>query len=57
MQDGWTVEGTRETVVMPFRMSSECRYDRSLSDQHCTGCVHAGSGESYVNEQERKGAV
>ena len=51
MQDGWNVEGTRETVVMPFRMSRECRYDRSLYDSACAGCMHAGSGEAYIEQQ------
>ena len=57
MQDGWNVEGTRETVMMSFRMSRECRYDRSLSDSACAGCCHAGSGERYVTEQQAKGAA
>ncbi|MEN9923933.1 MAG: hypothetical protein RL268_59 [Pseudomonadota bacterium] len=38
----------------PFRMSRECRYDRSLSDSACAGCCHAGSGERYVAEQEQR---
>ncbi len=47
----------RETVTnrytsWPFRMSRECRYDRSLSDGACAGCIYAGSGERYVAEQE-----
>ena len=41
----------------PFRMSRECRYDRSLDDSACAGCRHAGSGERYVAEQEAKGAA
>ena len=57
MQDGWTAEGAREVVVMPFRMSHECRYDRSLSDSACLGCKHAGSGERYIAEQNQKGAL
>lgn len=40
----------------PFRMSRECRYDRSLDDNACAGCVHAGSGERYIIEQEKGGA-
>lgn len=31
----------------PHRMSTECRYDLSLSDPSCTGCPHRGSGEDY----------
>ena len=41
----------------PFRMSRECRYDSSLSDSACAGCMHAGSGERYVAEQTAKGAA
>jgi hypothetical protein len=41
----------------PFRMSRECRYDRSLDDSACAGCRHAGSGERYVAEQQAKGAA
>lgn len=40
----------------PFRMSHECRYDRSLSDRFCDGCCHAGSGERYIEEREAEGA-
>lgn len=52
----------RETVesshgdTWPYRMSNECRYDRSLSDRFCSGCKHAGSGEHYIAEQNDKGA-
>ena len=52
-----TVEGWRGTVSWPFRMSRECRYDRSLDDSACAGCMHAGSGERYVAEQQAKGAA
>ena len=50
------IETWRGLVTWPFRMSMECRYDRSLTDSACAGCKHAGSGESYVAEQEAKGA-
>ncbi len=49
-----TTEGWRGPVSWPFRMSRECRYDRSLSDSACAGCMHAGSGERYVQEQEQR---
>lgn len=49
--------GWYEATVFPFRMSRECRYDRSLSDSACAGCCHAGSGEQYVAEQAAKGAA
>lgn len=41
VQDGWSIDGTRRTVEIPFRMSRECRYDRSLDDSACSGCKHA----------------
>lgn len=41
----------------PFRMSRECRYDRSLDDHACAGCRRAGSGEDYVEAMENAGAV
>lgn len=31
----------------PFKMSDECRFDRSLSDPACVGCHHQGTGEAY----------
>jgi hypothetical protein len=39
----------------PFRMSRECRYDRSLDDNACAGCQRAGS--TYTTEQETQGAI
>ncbi len=53
-RDTVTTEGWRGPVSWPFRMSRECRYDRSLSDSACAGCMHAGSGERYVQEQEQR---
>ena len=49
--------GWKGSVSFPFRMSRECRYDRSLDDGACAGCRHAGSGERYVAEQAAKGAA
>lgn len=31
----------------PYRMSSECRYDLSVTDPSCSECKHRGSGEDY----------
>ncbi len=36
-----------ERVRIPFTMSRECRFDRSLQDPWCEGCKHRGSGEAY----------
>ncbi len=55
-RDTVTVKGWRGPVSWPFVMSRECRYDRSLDDNACAGCKHAGSGEAYVAAQERGGA-
>ncbi len=33
--------------LVEHRMSTECRYDKSLSDLKCEGCKHRGSGEAY----------
>ena len=40
----------------PYRMSNECRYDRSLSDRFCQGCKHAGSGEAWIEANLKAGA-
>ena len=40
----------------PYRMSNECRYDRSLSDRFCAGCKPAGTGQQYISKQNAKGA-
>ena len=40
----------------PYRMSNECRYDRSLSDRFCQGCKHAGSGEAWIESNLKAGA-
>lgn len=48
--------GPRGVESWPFRMSRECRYDRSLDDRSCAGCCHAGSGENYVKTMKQSGA-
>ena len=60
VRDGYWSDGyemTAKAHQMPFRMSCECRYDRSLSDSACAGCTHAGLGEQYVKAMENAGAV
>ena len=57
VQGGWRIDGTRRLVEIPFTMSRDCRYERSLDDSACAGCRHAGSGERYVAEQQAKGAT
>ena len=51
-----TVEHSRGGASWPFRMSRECRYDRSLSDRFCAGCKHAGSGEAWIEANLKAGA-
>lgn len=58
-QDGWWHDGSElvgKSAMVPHRLSTDCRYDRSLSDPACRGCRHAGSGERYVAEQDQGGA-
>lgn len=40
----------------PYRMSNECRYDRSLSDRFCSGCKHAGGGDAWIESNLKAGA-
>lgn len=39
----------------PFKHSTECRFDMSLTDPACEGCEHRGSGEKYAEEIRRNG--
>lgn len=36
-------------------MSTDCRYDMSLTDDNCAECVHQGSGEEYDQRIRSKG--
>ena len=56
VQDGWHDDGTRRTVKILFRMSTECRYDMSITDSGCKDCKHADTGHRYVKDQAAKGA-
>lgn len=51
-----TVEHSQGGASWPFRMSRECRYDRSLSDRFCAECKHAGSGEAWIESNLKAGA-
>jgi len=51
-----TVEHSQGGASWPFRMSNDCRYDRSLSDRFCAGCKHAGSGEAWIESNLKAGA-
>ena len=43
-----------QTYVM-HKMSTDCRYDMSLTDARCTNCKHQGSGEAYNQMVRSKG--
>lgn len=57
VKDGWhkaaslatlEIQGTQKFKEIPDFGSTECRYDNSLTDPHCEGCEHRGSGEAYA---------
>lgn len=50
------VENWRGVYRWSFKMSMECRYDRSEADPACSGCKHVGSGNTYIVTQEKAGA-
>ena len=37
-------------------MSTECRYDMSMTDPRCDGCKHRGTGEAYAKIVTENGA-
>ena len=39
-----------QQVFIEHTMSTECRYDKSLTDSRCATCTHKGKGEAYFNE-------
>ena len=41
---------------VPYRFSAECRNDVSLTDPHCTGCEHRGTGEAYTEKIRKEAA-
>ncbi len=40
---------------VPHLMSTECRFDHSLTDSKCAECKHRGSGERYGERVRREG--
>lgn len=42
-------------VFIPFRMSTECRYDQKISPEDCAGCEHVGTGAAYAAMIEASG--
>ena len=44
-----------ELVFIPFRMSTECRYDQAIAPSMCEGCQWVGQGKAYA-EQVMKGS-
>lgn len=43
-------------IWIPHVMSTECRYDMSLTDPRCAKCRHQGSGEAYAKQVTENGA-
>jgi len=54
-RDVYTLES--KLRILDFRMSTDCRYDKSLSDPKCFGCKHKGSGEAYDRSVREGGAA
>lgn len=46
--------GTPKFIV--HAMSTECRYDMSMTDPRCENCKHRGSGETYAKMVTENGA-
>lgn len=40
VQSGWTLDGLRNMITVPFRMSRQCEYDLKQQDSACAGCRH-----------------
>ena len=56
IDDGSIVAEVKVTSV-PHAMSTECRYDVSLRDDKCAGCMHRGVGEAYWVEYAKRLAL
>lgn len=41
---------------IPHRLSTECRYDLSLTDAKCAGCLERGQGEARSERIRRDGS-
>lgn len=39
-----------QQVFIEHTTSTDCRYDKSLTDVRCATCTHKGKGEAYFNE-------
>lgn len=40
-----------KSVEWPYRFSTECRYDRSETDNRCQGCQHVAPVSSWHKEK------
>lgn len=54
--DYLTFSGGGRPRIICHTMSTECRYDQSLTDSKCCGCKHSGSGEAYAQGVRANGA-
>ena len=55
-KDGFHGDGRQKFILCKTEMSTECRYDQSLTDAKCCGCKHSGSGEAYAQGVRANGA-
>lgn len=39
VQSGWTEDGRRNMVSIPFTMAQRCQYDFRATDPQCAGCA------------------
>lgn len=53
---GYSVDGRIRVDIVNHTMSTECRYDQSITDTKCAGCKHSGSGEAYAQGVRANGA-
>lgn len=55
--DPWdgSYTGRWVTEKVDHAMSTECRYDRSLTDMDCACCPHQGTGEAYAKMVRERG--
>lgn len=42
VQNGWTEDGRRNMVPIPYVMARDCQYDLRAADGKCAGCRHQG---------------
>jgi hypothetical protein len=43
------------TKFIPHKMSTDCRFDKAMSDPRCAGCTHRHNAEKYDQMIREKG--